>query len=187
SNSEQETTTGESPEPTAPANGEHTSNGVPRGYTTLTPFIVVEPATEAIVFYREVFGATVLSQMPGSPREDGSPTISHAELDFGQGILQLSDPQEGYGLHVQDPDHISGSICVYVRDVDAVVSAATKRGATVAAPASNFVSGDRFASIVDPFHRRWSVMCRVEDLSREESEARVTAWLASFQAGADTA
>lgn len=185
---EQETPTGpeQNTEPTAPANGEHTTSGVPHGYTTLTPFIVVEPATEAIAFYREVFGATVLSQMPGAPGPDGSATISHAELDFGQGILQLSDPQEGYGLHVQDPEHINSSICVYVQDVDAVVSAATERGATLAAPTSNFVSGDRFASIVDPFHRRWSVMCRVEDLSREESEARVNAWLASFQAGADT-
>lgn len=189
STGEQETTTnaGENPEPTAPATGEHTTRGVPHGYTTLTPFIVVEPATEAIAFYRDVFGATVLSQMPGTPRPDGTPTISHAELDFGQGILQLSDPQEGYGLHVQDAEHISGSICVYVQDVDAVVTAATERGATLAEPASNFVSGDRFASIMDPFHRRWSVMCRVQDLSREESEARVMTWLASFQAGADTA
>jgi PhnB protein len=38
------------------------------------------------------------------------------------------------------------------------------------------VSGDRFASIVDPFGVRWTVMTRVEDLSSEESAARVARW-----------
>jgi PhnB protein len=31
------------------------------------------------------------------------------------------------------------------------------------------MSGDRFASIRDPFGVRWTVMTRVEDLSEEES------------------
>lgn len=183
----EQTNTESTPEPTAPATGEHTTNGIPHGYTSLTPFIVVQPATEAIAFYRDVFGATVLSQMPGAPLPDGTPTVSHAELDFGNGVLQLGDPMEGNGLQPQDPSHVSGSICVYVRDVDAVVAAAVKRGATAAEQPSNFVSGDRFASIMDPFARRWSVMTRVEDLSREESEARVNEWLQQFLAGGDTA
>ena len=95
---------------TTAATGKHTTNGVPHGYTALTPFIVVDPAHEAIEFYREVFGATVLSVMPGAPREDGSATVSHAELDFGNGILQLSDPQPGYGLVAADAQHTNNSI-----------------------------------------------------------------------------
>lgn len=174
-------------ESTSPANGEHTANGVPHGYTSLTPFLVVQPAIEAIAFYRDVFGATVLTQMPGAPLPDGTPTVSHAELDFGNGVLQLGDPMEGNGLKPQDPSAVNGSICVYVQDVDAVVAKAAERGATIAEQPSNFVSGDRFASIMDPFARRWSIMTRVEDLSREESEARVNAWLEQFLAGGDTA
>ena len=46
-------------------------------------------------------------------------------------------------------------------------------------PLTTFVSGDRFASIRDPFGVRWSVMTRVEDLSEEESAARVAAWAAA--------
>jgi PhnB protein len=45
-----------------------------------------------------------------------------------------------------------------------------------------FVSGDYFASIRDPFGVRWSLMSRVEDLSEEESAARVATWAAE-QAG----
>ena len=41
---------------------------------------------------------------------------------------------------------------------------------------NTFVSGDRFASIRDPFGVRWSIMTRVEDLSEEESAARVATW-----------
>ncbi|WP_083411111.1 VOC family protein [Arthrobacter sp. UCD-GKA] len=167
---------------TTAATGKHTTNGVPHGYTALTPFIVVEPAQAAIEFYREVFGATVLSVMPGAPKEDGSPTVSHAELDFGNGILQLSDPQPGYGLVAADAQHTNNSLAVYVQDVDAVFARALERGATAVEQPADFVSGDRFATFVDAFGRRWNVMTRVEDLSREESERRVTAWLETFNA-----
>ena len=43
----------------------------------------------------------------------------------------------------------------------------------------DFVSGDRFASIRDPYGVRWSIMTRVEDLSEEQSAARVAQWAAS--------
>ncbi len=167
---------------TTAANGKHTTNGVPHGYTTLTPFIVVDPAQAAIEFYREVFGATVLSVMPGAPKEDGSTTVSHAELDFGNGILQLSDPQPGYGLVAADAEHTNNSLAVYVQDVDAVFARALELGATAVEQPADFVSGDRFATFVDAFGRRWNVMTRVQDLSREESERRVTAWLETFNA-----
>ena len=169
------------PTPTA-ATGKHTANGVPLGYTALTPFIVVDPAHEAIEFYRDVFGATVLSVMPGAPREDGSATVAHAELDFGNGILQLSDPQPGYGLVAADAQHTNNSIAVYVQDVDAVFALALEHNATAIEQPADFVSGDRFATFVDPYGRRWNVMTRVEDLSREESERRVSTWLESFNA-----
>lgn len=59
---------------------------------------------------------------------------------------------------------------------------AVDAGAGVREAPSTFVSGDRFASIRDPFGVRWSVMTRVEDLSEEESARRVATWAASFAA-----
>ncbi len=41
------------------------TNGKPDGYTTLTPFLVCSPAAEAIRFYEEVFGATVVAAWMG--------------------------------------------------------------------------------------------------------------------------
>ena len=61
---------------------------------------------------------------------------------------------------------------------DETLAAAEAAHATVREPAMTFVSGDRFASIVDPFGVRWSIMTRVVDLSPEESKHRVQEWAA---------
>ena len=148
-------------------------DGRPEGYTTLTPFLVCSPATEAIRFYEEVFGAALVSRMDGP-----DDTVLHAELDLGQGRLQLSDPTPQYGLAVPDRsgDTVSASLCIYVADVDAVFAAAVERGATVREKPDTFVTGDRFASIYDPFGHRWAVMTKVEDVSPEEAERRLSEW-----------
>jgi uncharacterized glyoxalase superfamily protein PhnB len=149
------------------------TNGKPDGYTTLTPFLVCSPAVEALRFYEEVFGATVVSRMDGP-----GGAVMHAELDLGDGRLQLSDPNEQYGLVVPDraADSVSGSLCIYVPDVDAVFAKAVERGATVREKPDTFVTGDRFASIYDPFGHRWAVMTKVEEVSLEETERRLAEW-----------
>jgi PhnB protein len=149
------------------------THGKPEGYTTLTPFLVCSPAAEAIRFYEEVFGASVVGRMDGP-----GGTVMHAELDLGDGRLQLSDPSPEYGLVVPDRtgDTVSGSTCIYVSDVDAVFEKAVERGATVREKPSTFVTGDRFASVYDPFGHRWAVMTRVEDVSPAEAERRLAEW-----------
>ncbi|MDQ2844955.1 MAG: VOC family protein [Actinomycetota bacterium] len=147
----------------------------PPGYSTLTPFLCVAGAAKAITFYREVFGATLVSSMDAP---DG--TVAHAELQLEQGRLQLSDPMEGYGLAPHDGTApATHSLAIYVPDCDATVAAAEKAGATVREQPSTFVTGDRFGSILDPFGVRWSVMTRVENVSDAEAEKRVKEWMAS--------
>jgi len=76
----------------------------------------------------------------------------------------------------RDGDSVSGSTCIYVPDVDAAFEKALERGATVREKPATFVTGDRFASIYDPFGHRWAVMTRVEDVSPEEAERRLAEW-----------
>lgn len=145
---------------------------IPQGYTSLTPFLVVDGAAEAIDFYVSVFGATVLEKMDGS---DG--TVAHAELEFAHGRLQLSDPNPEYGLAaVARTETVTHSIVLYCADADAVVEKAQAAGATVREPIQTFVTGDRFASIVDPFGQRWAVMTRVEEIDAAERDRRLAAW-----------
>ncbi|WP_040769066.1 glyoxalase/bleomycin resistance/extradiol dioxygenase family protein [Tsukamurella sp. 1534] len=158
------------------ANGAHTTHGVPHSFTSLTPFLAVPNAKAAIDFYIDVFGARSLgvTEMGG--------VVVHAELDFGRGRLQLGEPNPEFGLvPMPDGDADCYSLGLYCPNVDEVVAKAEAAGATIREPVANFVSGDRFASIRDPFGVRWSIMTRVEDLSDEESAARVEEW-ASTQA-----
>jgi PhnB protein len=145
---------------------------IPDGYTSLTPFLCIDGAGAAIDFYVSVFGAKVVDRMDG----DGG-TVAHAELDFGNGRLQLSDPQEAYQLAAPDSGAFANhSIAFYCEDTDAVVARAEKAGATIREPAKTFVTGDRFASVLDPFGQRWTVMTRVEDVSAEERDRRMAEW-----------
>lgn len=145
---------------------------IPDGYTSLTPFLCVDGASQAIDFYVSVFGATVVDRMDGP---DG--TVVHAELDFGNGRLQLGDPAQAYDIAAPDRSAAAThSLALYCPDVDAVVAKAEHAGATVREPAQTFVTGDRFASILDPFGQRWTVMTRVEDVSPEERDRRLAEW-----------
>ena len=163
---------------TTAATGQHTDHGVPHGFTSLTPFHTVQDAQGAIAWYERVFGARTVD-VTHMPDGKGGTLVAHATLDFGRGRLQISDPMPDFGLVApHEDDVVCSSIALFVPDVDAVVAEAQAAGATIREPLADFVSGDRFASIRDPHGLRWAVMTRVEDLSDEESAARVREWAA---------
>lgn len=167
--------TNPSPAKTEAATGAYTANGKPRGRTALTPHIVVAQAERAIAFYRDVFGARVhcVTRMGA--------LVAHAELDFGDGFITLGEPGDAFQLAAPAPGAPAVySLALYAPDVDALTARAVEAGATLREAPATFVSGDRFASVIDPFGVRWSIMTRVEDLSPEESARRVAAWAASF-------
>lgn len=160
--------------------GKYTKNGTPKGSTSITPFITVKNPSEAIEFYKTVFNARV-TDITEYPDENGNKIIVHAELDFGNGFLQLGAANPAYKLVLPpDEDNACYSLGIYVINVDEAFENAVARGAKVREPVANFVSGDRFGSILDPFGVRWSIMTRIEDLSEEESSRRVAEWAKSF-------
>ena len=146
----------------------------PSGYSTLTPFLCVSDGAAAIDFYCAVFGATVVGRMD---LPDGR--VAHAELQLEQGRLQLGDAMDEYGLVAPAEGPVTGSIAIYVPDVDATTKLAAEHGATVREQPATFVTGDRYASVLDPYGHRWSIMTRVENVSDEEAERRVAEWAAS--------
>lgn len=149
----------------------------PDGFTTLTPMLVVSPAARAVDFYTEVLGARVTSRMDGP---DG--LVLHCELQFEEGRLQVMDPHDDYHAVANDPsrDEASFSLAVYVPDVDATLARARALGARVREEAADFeVTGDRFASVQDPFGVRWSILTRVTRRSDEEVQRALDAWAGS--------
>lgn len=147
---------------------------IPDGYTSITPYLCVKGGAGAIEFYTNVFGATVVTRNDGP---DG--TVAHAELDFGNGRLQLSDPAPNHNLTAPDgSDAVTHSYVHYCADVDDVYARAVAAGGRGLGLPETFVTGDRYGAVLDPFGHRWTLMTKVEDVPPEEAERRVNAWLA---------
>ena len=149
---------------------------IPEGYHSLTTYLAVENAAEAIEFYKRAFGAQECLRMPGP---DGS--IGHAELDIGDSKLMLSDPFPQ--STVRPPGEVGGttaSVFMYVEDVDAVVKQAVDAGATVTMEVADQFWGDRFGTVSDPFGHVWSIATHVEDLTPEQIAERGQAAMAAM-------
>jgi PhnB protein len=149
---------------------------IPEGYHTVSPYLAVDDAAEAIDYYKRAFGAkeTVRMEAPGGK-------IGHAELEIGDSHVMLSDPFPQSST--KPPNELGGtsaSVFMYVEDVDAVVQQAVDAGATVTMEVADQFWGDRFGSITDPFGHSWSIATHVEDLSPEEIAERGKAAMAGM-------
>ena len=147
---------------------------LPKGKHTLTPNLVVGDGHAALSFYTEVLGAQLL----GVFEQDG--VVMHSELRIGDSMFTVCDAMPAYGLAAADPaGDVHASFMLYVDDVDDVFARAVERGATPLEEPSLQFHGARAGSIRDPFGHRWMINTHVEDVSPEELQRRVDAFLAS--------
>jgi PhnB protein len=147
---------------------------IPDNYPRVTAYLAIDGASDAIEFYKQIFGAQERFRMP---QPDG--TIGHAELQLGDSVIMLSDAAPEMG-HV-DPKKLGGSpitLTVYVEDVDATFADAMKAGARQLQPVEDKFYGDRTGQFEDPWGHRWNVMTHVEDVSPEEMDKRAAAFSA---------
>jgi PhnB protein len=149
---------------------------IPEGYHTVTPYLAVDDAVEAIEYYKNAFGATerVRMEAPGGK-------IGHAELEIGDALVMLSDPLPQFST--RPPTELGGtsvSVFMYVEDVDAVVKRAVDAGATITMEVADQFWGDRFGSVQDPFGHLWSIATHVEDVPPEEMAERAKAAMAAL-------
>jgi PhnB protein len=151
---------------------------IPEGYSTISPYLAVDDAAEAIAYYKKAFGAEETVRMAAP---DGK--IGHAELKIGDSHVMLSDPfPQASTTPPKELGGTSASVFMYVEDVDAVVQKAVDAGATVTMEVEDQFWGDRFGSITDPFGHSWSIATHVEDLTSEEIEERGKAAMAAMSA-----
>jgi uncharacterized glyoxalase superfamily protein PhnB len=114
------------------------------------PYLSVANARDAIAWYVDTFGATVV----GEPIVMDDGRIGHAELAIAGGMLYLADEYPELGLKGPDPQWSSVSLMLHVPDTDATLERAREGGARVQQePYENY--GARNATIVDPFGHRW--------------------------------
>lgn len=138
----------------------------------LFTYLRVSNAAEAIAFYERAFGARERFRLT-----EPNGRIGHAELDFGAGVVMLSDAFPEYGLAAPPPQTAARayvSIHLHVDDADAVIAQAVAAGATLVRPPQDQFYGERSGAVRDPFGHEWLVGHSLEQLSPEEMQRRYT-------------
>jgi PhnB protein len=147
---------------------------IPEGYHSLTSYLSIKGAADAIAFYKKAFGAEELVRMP---MPDGR--VGHAELQIGDSRVMLADEMpEMPGVVAKSPRTLGGTtvgMVIYVADVDAQFKRAVEAGATVKRPLTDQFYGDRSGTLEDPFGHVWTLSTHVEDVSPEEMKKRMAA------------
>jgi PhnB protein len=149
---------------------------IPEGYHTLTTYLAVDNASEAIGFYKRAFSAKERVRME---TPDGK--IGHAELQIGDSLIMLSEPfPQSSTRSPKELGATTAAVFMYHEDVDAVVKKAVDEGATLTSEVEDQFWGDRFGTVTDPFGHVWSIATHVEDLSPEEIAERGKAAMAAM-------
>ena len=144
---------------------------IPDGYHTVTPYLIINGAADALEFYKRAFGATELFRMA---QPDGK--IGHAEIKIGDSPIMLADeyPEMGY----KSPQALGGtpvSILLYVEDVDTLFTQAIGAGAVEQKALQDQFYGDRSGTLADPFGHVWTIATHKEDVTPEEMDKRMAA------------
>ena len=142
---------------------------IPDGYHTLTPYLVVKGAKEAMEFYAKAFGAKEVYKML-----DPTGRIANAEMRVGNSMLMLADENPEFAH--KSPAAFGGSpvtFVLYVEDCDTVFNRAVEAGGSVERPLTTQFYGDRSGGVKDPFGYVWYVSTHVEDVSPEEMDRRM--------------
>jgi PhnB protein len=142
---------------------------IPKGYNTVTPYLVVKGAAQAIDYYKKVFGATVVVRMDGP---DGR--VGHAELQIGDSRIMLADENQSMGAtSATTIGNSPVSLYLYLPDVDRVVEKAVAEGAKILKPVQDQFYGDRSGFLQDPFGHFWGIATHIEDVSEHDMKERM--------------
>ena len=141
---------------------------VPAGHHSVTAYLIVKGAAQAIEFYKKAFGATEGLRLNGPGGK-----VMHAELKIGDSHIMLAD--EFPEMEALSPQTVGGSpvsLVLYVPDADGATDRAVAAGAKILRPIKDQFYGDRSATIADPFGHKWTIATHLEDLTAQEIEKR---------------
>lgn len=121
------------------------------------PQLFIPGGIKDISFYLNAFGAIINNQWLN---DDGS--IHVAELSIKGTLFHLHEERPGKGqLEPGKAEGVTALIGLFVEDVDSVIDAALKAGATLLNPAQDYDYGYRQADIKDPFGHQWMIEMRI--------------------------
>ena len=139
---------------------------------SVVPYLTVRDARAAIDYYAEAFGATARDMTLVAP--DG--VVAHAEVVIGDSHVFLAEPHDdGVGGAPPDLGGTAVRMVIETDDPDGMAAKAVELGAELLIPVAHQFYGCRAGRIRDPFGHVWIVSKMLEELTREEIEARTAA------------
>ncbi len=151
---------------------------VPSEFHTVTPYLAINGAAEAIEWYKKAFGAKELDREQGP---DGK--LIHGRIRIGDSIVMLSDIFPG-AIH-KDPRELgaaSVTLHIYSKDVNTLWRKAVEAGARVEMQLDDMFWGERYGQLTDPFGHAWSLSMRIQ-MSPEEMERKRREAMKMFEQG----
>lgn len=136
----------------------------PKGFSTVTPHLVIKDCAKAIDFYKKGLGAHEIyrSMMP-----DGR--VMHAMIQIGNSFVMMADEFPDMGA--VGPQTLGGTsieLYIYTDDADKLFKQAIDAGATQIMPVNDMFWGDRYGQIQDPYGHRWAIATHKKDVTPEE-------------------
>ena len=135
-----------------------------KGFHSVTPYLAITGAAQALEWYNSAFGAKELHREAGP---DGK--LIHARIRIGDGIVMISDTFPGGH---KDPLQLGGAsvtLHLYTKNVDALWKMAVEAGAKVDMQLDDMFWDERYGQLTDPFGHSWSLSMRIP-LSRSEMQ-----------------
>jgi PhnB protein len=121
---------------------------VPKGYRTVTPYLVAQDGPALLEFAKQAFGAEEVF------RTVGSAGGMHAEARIGDSMLMIGGGIPGREFRSTANTH---ALHLYVEDADAVYQKALAAGATSIDEPRDQEYGERSASVKDPAGNYWYI------------------------------
>lgn len=122
----------------------------PTGYSTVSPYLIVEGAVATIEFLVQVFGAVELRRIP-----DDTGRLKHSEVRLDDTVLMIADKGEGWPA-------MSSHVHIYVEDVDIIYARALDADATsVQAPVQK-EDEDKRGGVKDAGGTTWWIATKVD-------------------------
>lgn len=115
-----------------------TTNFKPTGYTSVSPYVIVNDAARVIDFLVATFDAKEIRRFPG---KNGK--LMHAEVRLDDTVVMLADSNDGWPA-------VATHVHVYVPDVDATYRRALQLGATSVREPIKSEDDDKRGGVKDP-------------------------------------
>jgi len=121
---------------------------IPKGYHTVTPYLVAQNAAALIDFVKQTFGAEETF------RSIGGQGGIHAEVRLGDSMMMIGG---GAPDLKWSGEAIPTALHVYVEDIDAVHRRGVEAGGVTIQPPADQEYGERSASLRDPAGNHWYI------------------------------